>query len=518
VDIRKRLSLVVSIAAVLGLLLAGTFVGRHSPSRVLATQPSLVPSADLSSDAARIWACPGPLQLGSGSGAEISIVNPGLRDVVAAVLIAETKGGEISPAASDSASRTLSVMVPRDSDREVPVSAARASGRLATVDAAVSVTVSGGAVAVFETESHGSAQFQQACSDGVAPIGYLAEGMTAGASQVQVALFDPVSTAAVANVTVGTSLGPVMPEQLQGVVVPGRSLVVFDLARYVPQRSVVAVAVGTHVGELSVGASWSVDARFSTTIRGIAERYRESGTGMEVGLGRPLANWAMPLGAVGPDANEALRIFNPQSRPASLTLRAAVAGGASASLAVTVAPGTAVSLAAPEPPEPSGGEGLRSHRDRASDVESAALLTVTSAHNLGVIVERETYVSSPRLVTVGYLAPLSEPVRQSVASIPVSSSLGHSDSFEIWNLSGRVATVVITSLTPALRAGSGPLSPVAPRTETIPAASAITVPAMSPGGSSPPGGGFVFRADEDISVTTQFAGSSLFVDSVAISG
>lgn len=507
-DIVAVISVGVCLAALAGLLAAGAASRQPRERNFAAPLPSLLPSVDVASRAATVWSCPGPLQVSGGDAASISIENPSEHTALASVLVAETEVHGAGPGGHHLATRVTQVRVGprRTADVAVPadpVGAGKRGAAAAAVDASVAVTVTGAAVGVVETARSSGRASQAPCATGDSSVGYLTEGATAGSSDVHVAVFDPEATAAVVDVTVGTGAGAVGPEALQGLVVPPRSLEVFDLARFVPQRSHVGVEVTARVGRIAIGSTWSVHARYATTIRGLAHHYVETGSGIEVGAGTARDRLELPLGAVGASETEALRLFDPSARPARLELRTTAGDAKVATLSVTVPPGHVVTVAAPvavSAPAPSHDRHHRRRNDRRPGATAESTLVVESTNGVGVVASRDSFLArGPSSVTVRSLEPIEPLASAYVLPAPASPAgrrLRHNPSEELVlsNLGSSSLSVALDELVSERAPSGSPSEPVA--TVTVPAHSSVTVSLGSVVGSSAKAGsGFELEAE-----------------------
>ncbi|MHB8457309.1 MAG: hypothetical protein ACYDBS_06415, partial [Acidimicrobiales bacterium] len=399
----RGISLVVVVVALAALLVAGLSIGRARPVAGRRQQPaSMLPGLVLSTSTATVWNCPGPLLLGGGSRAAITVVNPSSHSASLTVFVAETATAPGVTSETSLPVRVSKLQIRARSELNVPVNPEplpKASETTSTtappkgpsrkghrkamppvqrelIFGSVSLTVTGAEVAVTESVSSPNGVLSSPCAVGAGSKGYTASGVTSGSSDVKVALFNPDAAPAVVNISVGTGAGIVQPQQYQGVVVAPKSLSVIDLARYVPFRSHVALAVTATVGRFVVGSLSAVSARFTTARLGPGHSYFESGSALAVGVGRPLASWLMPLGPVGPNESEAVRIFDPGTAPAEVTLTTRAAAVGPSTLSLVVRPGQTVTAMAPVVPSAARAEGT---------------LTVTTRHRVGVVVEHETY-------------------------------------------------------------------------------------------------------------------------------
>lgn len=401
---RRPLSLSLVIAALAAVLAGGALT---RPARV-ASSPgrgsSLLATVNLSRFGATVWSCPGPLPVSGGSTARVGLLNASSRSARAAVLVAETAVTAAHPSGLSLPSRTSYVTLPPHSELDLPVAAAKvpssatrrpgsghgaAPGRarrsrhsgaqaaaVATVDAAVSVTVTGPSVAVSESTAGPHGLLEAPCADGAGTSSYSASGVTAGSSSVEAALLDPTDSPAVVDLTVGTPNGSVQPAAFQGIPLPPRSLVLVDVGQYVPLRSRIALAATATVGTVVLGSLTSIGEHVTTGLVGPDRSYRETGEALAVGIGQPLTRAVVPLGAASPTISEAVRLFDPGSRGATVRLETTAPRGGTAGLTVDVGAGDTVTV-----PVPIGGR-----RSAAGGV-----LRVASEHGIGIVVAHETY-------------------------------------------------------------------------------------------------------------------------------
>lgn len=479
-DWRRSLSLLVVVLAAAGLLAAGAASPSPAGSTAAALPAAtLMPSVDLASSGATVWNCPGPLAVGPGTGSSISITNPGPRRATAAILVAETELTASQPSTRRLRSRTLTVTVDAHSERDLaipvepppsngsskkPSSASKHRPSAPVIEAAASVTVSGSGVAVAETTTSGGQALATPCALGSSSRGFVASGSTIGSSDSEVAVFNPAVTPAVVNVRVGTEAAPVEPMAYQGVVVPPKSLAVFDLAKYVPQRTRVAVAVNATAGRIVVGSLSVVSAEVQTKLLGPGHSYAEEGASLAVGVGRPLDRWVMPLGPLASSQAEAVRLFDPGPRPAVVTLRTDTSGSRPATLTVTVPAGATATTSVPivtgaaassaaasaeGAAPPSSSQASTSGQSTGSTKGSRSIdgvLTVTTADGVGVVAARRVYEALPHgRVGLVASAPSSAPANNWIASGAAdASALG--EQLVVTNATGRPRTARVLEL------------------------------------------------------------------------
>jgi hypothetical protein len=403
-----------------GVLVAGGIVHANgSPAAVLAPAGQL-PVVSLRSSGSVDWVCPGPLPAGASTRrSSVVVTNPGQRRASVEVVVSAVKAGS-----SDAGTRlppwsTQLSVAPR-TQRVVSL---RTTGP--EQDDAVSVLSTAGAVAVFESVATAptgtlavvhkggkpirvaaTAPEQSPCSTGVAGTSYLAGGSTAGQSDVVVSLYDPTATQAVASIRVSTGSASVEPPELQGVIIKPYSLQVFDLARSVVQQATVAVTATTSVGRIDLGASETVasDSTASTSV---------SGQALLIGIAAPQQTWVMTPGLSGSDRTVAVDLYDPGSRPASVTMSSSVPGRPLIEVSATVPAGEVRQVGLPAPTAtPSSSHTSGSHKSARNPtvpppVEGAVI--VRTAEGVGLVVARvATQRSGAHSETVATVAATAE--------------------------------------------------------------------------------------------------------------
>jgi hypothetical protein len=260
---------------------------------------------------------------------------------------------------------------------------------------AVSVLSTAGAVAVFESVSPAaaavtrphhepslSAPEQSPCSTGAATSLYVASGSTAGESDVLVSLFDPTATQAVAGIGVSTQSGSVTPPALQGLIVSPYSLQVFDIGRSVVQQPIVAITVTTTAGSVAVGASETFASDVTATTSA-------SGRALVIGIGRAQDRWVLTPGLGTTSRTVGLRLYDPGSRAATVTISSPVSGEPPIEITVEVPAGDVRAVQLPVPVAALAKTQTTSRR-RAPRVSPAVEgpIVVQTAEGVGILVSR----------------------------------------------------------------------------------------------------------------------------------
>ncbi len=315
------LALVAGLLALAGVANATLRVPAPPPAPVVSPpDAALSPSPAVDSVA---WYCPGPLEIGAGApAAGVVLSNVGPRPRHGVLIVDSTSGPveQVAVAVAPGSTRTFTL----------PESGAR---RLA----AATVVVDGGGVGVAQVtaanpRTAGRAPLSTPCRDRTAAAAYLAAGGSHNADHVLLALYDPSATPAVANVTLATSSGPAAPPSFQGVAVGAGQLVVLDVSRAVPGRPMVATAVHATGGRLVVGALLS------------AARGHGVQSALVVASPTLQRSWDFAPVPSGPGTAEAIAVFNPGNRPASVELTTSGSGGP-AQVSATVPAGGVSALA-----------------------------------------------------------------------------------------------------------------------------------------------------------------------------
>lgn len=151
------------------------------------------------------------------------------------------------------------------------------------------------------------------CSSTASPTWYFATGATTKDATETLVFFNPFPDDAVVDVTFRTDQDVRTPEQFEGLVVPGQSVVARDIGEVVTRREHVSASVVARAGRLVVDRLQSYDGT-------------EGVTGLTVTLGAPLPadTWFFPEGTVGEGVDERIVIFNPTGQRAEVDLEITV--------------------------------------------------------------------------------------------------------------------------------------------------------------------------------------------------
>lgn len=173
---------------------------------------------------------------------------------------------------------------------------------IAEVFAAAEVRLEGaGGVVTQAVAGEGGADGGE-CVTAASPEWHFAAASTRRDAQARLALLNPFSDDAVADVTFATDEGGRDPVAYQGVVVPAGALVVLDLGSEVARRSQVALSVRARSGNLAASLLQTFNGELGL-----------SGVSLRAGAPRPQEQWLFPLGVAGADAGAAnsFVVYNP---------------------------------------------------------------------------------------------------------------------------------------------------------------------------------------------------------------
>lgn len=294
-----RLARAPAAGVVAGLLLLGGLVDRTRPdasppprpAQEASVMPTAAPAAALSST----FYCAGATATAAGtSGASVVVANTRNQEARGSVTVVTTAGPP----------RILPLVVAPSSVTEVSL------GQLGPGVAAAAVVdlQSGQAAAelsVFGSQGDGDVT---PCASSGSGEWFFANGSTARDASLLLSLFNPFPEDAIADLSFSTDQGRAAPGDLQGVVVPARSLVVLDIGEQVRRRESIASAVRVRTGRLVAAQSLG--------------RTTPGRVGISLTLGAPsLAPvWYFPDGLVAKGLVDRYSLYNPSSREAEVAL------------------------------------------------------------------------------------------------------------------------------------------------------------------------------------------------------
>ncbi|MBI2709204.1 MAG: hypothetical protein HYX34_05860 [Actinobacteria bacterium] len=262
--------------------------------------PTAAPAGSLDS----VWYCAGSTATAGGAAnATLVVSNPGARPVTGRIIVVPSRG----------ATRSQPLIVgPRG----------RVDVRLTDIVdapyAAATVQLAGGE-AIVERAVRGPDGYDVAsCASSASDTWFFASGATTRDARETLLLYNPFPDAAVADLSFATVDGTRRPEALQGVPVPGGSVVAADVSAQVTVRAMVSAVVRTRTGRLVVDRIQTFDGTGAATTEAEATRepFRRRGVTLAPGVPSPRPTWAFPMGAKRSGVHERYVVYNPD--PASV--------------------------------------------------------------------------------------------------------------------------------------------------------------------------------------------------------
>ncbi len=398
---RRALAVTLLVLGLAALLSVGAALRTGAaPKSELTGLEGGLPAASPSSLASSMWDCPGPLPGGrSATRSAMVVVNNGSKSAAvqlsAYAVSVSNRGGSVMKGWAKSWT------MPAKSTNTVSL----ASSAKPQSDA-VSVLSSSDALAVFEwilppsdSAAAGAtpAQVESPCEVGTSAVAYVASGSTAGRSSVTVSVFNPTATEAVVGMRVSDGSSSAQPPALQGLIIPPYSVHTFAIGPWVVQQPTVAVTVMATAGQVAIGAGETVSSGSAT------------GQSLVIGSYQTRAAWFLSPGMEVPGRTVAVRVYDPGTRAATVTISSPVVGGPSVDLTAVVPGEGALTVALP----------LATSRPKTPTTAPVQVtegpITVRTAEGVGVVVARVVAVPLTGMASsVSYLAATSWPVATSV--------------------------------------------------------------------------------------------------------
>lgn len=306
----RRAAAVAMVALVLAGLVA---VDRLNPppKAAAADAPASAPQPMATDAGARngAWFCPGgPTDRLDQGDTSVILANDGEGPIAASVTAIPATGAN-----KDIAAKTY--IVPAASSLTVRL----ADILGAAVPAGANVVAAPGIV-VSQSSKAPEGAVVSPCASSAADHWYTAAGSTAAGTSHYLSLLNPFPSDAIADLAFSTDQGRAVPADLQGVLVPGRSLVVLDLGDKVRRREEVASEVVVRRGRLVVGRTF------------------RKGTATSVVLAAPAGDstWYLPGGVRAEGVASRLVVANPSDADAEVTAELRMQEGAAEPLTLEV--------------------------------------------------------------------------------------------------------------------------------------------------------------------------------------
>jgi len=310
---RRAAVFAVAVLAVAGVATADALV----TATTSAAQPTPA-SAVVSGEAARssAWYCAGVASPPSGIQPSLLVTNFGRR-TVSGTIDTVPVGTSIAAASTFTAAPGQQMSVP-------------------VVAGADSVMLDGGDVGVDQQLSGAAGISTAPCSSTASSSWYFAKGSTASGDSLQVALYNPMPTPAVVDVTfVSASAGLEVPPAYQGISVPPGTVLVENAGDHVSGDPNLATEVSVLSGQ--VVASETVQSGSPSPTGGLS---------LVDGVSSPLRQWAFAQNADIAGGGNVFDILNPSSSPATVTVAPAFVHDQAAPLSLRVGPQSLVTFVA----------------------------------------------------------------------------------------------------------------------------------------------------------------------------
>lgn len=393
--------LVVALAAIAAVCAVNAEIAiTASPKPAAPLASAIVAASDAGSSA---WYCAGAAAAPSGDQAALLMTNPGPKAVA----------GTVSTVAQNSSAVTrVDFSVPPDQQFDLPVG-----------DGASTVLLRGGGVGVSEVVNGALGWSVGPCASTTSTSWYFAQGSTASGDGLQVSLYNPTPTPAVADVAfVSASAGSIVPPAYQGIPVEPGTVVVENVSDHVPNDPALASEVSVLSGSL-VAAELDESGTVGS-----------GGTSLVEGAVAPRPQWAFAQNADGAGGGNVYSIFNPGSRAASVTVSIALAQGQAAPLVVRVPPQSLSSVTAQD----------------QTRIPAGTLfgLTFSTSSRRGIVVARQTSAPGTPLPATG-VTP-AEPAESRWLVPPVPSGLTPG-TLAVIDLAGRPLRVRVLGFGPGSR-------------------------------------------------------------------
>lgn len=346
------------VGIVAGLLLVGALVDRTRPGPAApsgaAEEASAMPTAAPASALSSTFYCAGATITAAGTSASsVVVANPRNQEARGSVTVITTNAPP----------RAVPLVVAPSSVAEVslgqlgPGIAAAAVVDLQSGQVAAELSVSGpqGDGDVTPCASSGSGQW------------YFADASTARDASLLLSLFNPFPEDAIADLSFSSEQGRAAPGDLQGVVVPARTLVVLDIGEQVRRRESIATALTLRTGRV-----------VATQTLG---RTAPGRAGVSVTLGAPsLAPvWYFPDGLATDGVVERYSLYNPGRREAEVALEVNLDEGVAEPFEIRVPAGDRVTVTFNDEARIPKGVGHSTTVRSANGVPIAATRTVEAA-------------------------------------------------------------------------------------------------------------------------------------------
>jgi hypothetical protein len=447
------------VAAVVVVVVLSAFVDRSTTSAttsgakaaasVSATaMPLSAPAAALSSS----WFCAGavgtPAHLADGS---LVVANAGSRALTGTVTFVPSSGASTTRPLAVGAAQSVTIVEPAVAD----------SAYLGAV-----VNLDGGQAAVQQVISGGEGTSSTACSTSGGTSWYFPAGTTQPSSTLSLLLLNPFPDDAIADLSFVTEQGQEDPQDFQGLVIPGGTLLGVDLGGHLRDRASVATMVHLRVGRVAAFETEAVQPQTSAQQSAAAPGTTAWPPGVDVVLGTPSPGtaWWWPNGVDTANQAEEYVLYNPNANPAQVSLGVVLDQGSADPFQITV--------------EPQSVSVINSNTESRIPIGIGHAAWLRSTNGVGVVAARVTMAASAA-AHPGIAEVLGSRLEASRWLIPGAGISGASPALVVYNPGTSPVTVAVTSL------DGSPVGAPGATTSTSTSTSTSTTSTTSPTSTTP---------------------------------
>lgn len=294
-NIARRIFGVAVVAAVFASVVA---IDRRDSQVSVGATSALIPLAGFPqmTERSRIstsWFCPGAAAGDGIDAASVVIANPGDEEIATTVRLFSDDTGPIEP-----------VVVEPRSQKRIDVLRGRTTGVVAPI-----VEIVGSVGTVEQELQYAAGDVTSQCVSQTSNTWYFADGFTVEGTTQRLILTNPFPESAVVNVTYTTGDGKRSPSELQGIIVPARSVKNVSLQDVgAANESRIALEVVATTGQI-------IASRIQHYLGGGRLGYSTT-----VGVPEALGEWWFVSGRTGELVSEELVVFNPTDQDAQVNV------------------------------------------------------------------------------------------------------------------------------------------------------------------------------------------------------
>lgn len=421
---RRFLTVILALGAVGSLIAYDATHNLTSSTQVsieLANRPFAVPIVATESRLTTSWYCPGVPANDSSSTGEIIVSNSSDSDIT----------GTITLLSSDQQPVTNALSVPALSSITLDAIAGIESKFVSAI-----VEINGGVGAVEQRIVHPAGDSVALCANAPAQDWFFADGFTGADSIEQIVLTNPFTDSTVVNVSFVTLETKREPANLQGFVLPPRSVTVLSMDEQgARNEKVLAVSLRASSGRFVAGRSqhYLGQGRLGYT--------------MSLGASATSAQWWFPDGEKNADVAEQLVIFNPGDMDRTLSVVFIAIGEGTSDIepaTITAPAGRVVTLnTASLPSLPNGRYGIL-----VATVDIPPDLGATGVFD-DIVVEQVINRGDGKTLGTSVVLGMPTSAASTTWVVPSGATGGLDGAFIVLNTTADAATISVQSVGPA---------------------------------------------------------------------